>query len=45
MEQEESGYLNTIEVEFIHKINEEHMGDIADFLDHVLDTLEVLHSI
>lgn len=42
---EDSGYLNTIEVEFIHKINEGHMEDIADFLDHILETLEVLHGI
>ncbi|TQR18845.1 hypothetical protein [Psychrobacillus soli] len=44
-EQEESSYLDTIEVEFVHKINEEHMGDIADFLEHVLETLEVLNGI
>lgn len=44
-EQEASGYLDVIEVGFNHKINEEHMGDIADFLDHVLETLEVLTEI
>ena len=38
-------YLDTIEVDFIHKINEENMGEIADFLDHVLETLEALHCI
>ncbi len=41
-EQEASSYLDIIEVEFKSKLNEEHMGDIADFLDHVLETLEVL---
>lgn len=44
-EQEASGYLDIIEVSFNHKINEKHMGDIADFLDHVLETLEVLNEI
>ncbi|MFJ8065006.1 hypothetical protein ACIQYS_10280 [Psychrobacillus sp. NPDC096426] len=44
-EQKASGYLNTIDIEFIHKINEDHMDDITDFLDHVLETLEVLHRI
>lgn len=42
---EDSSYLNKIEVEFVQKINEEHMEDIADFLDHVLETLEVLNGI
>ncbi|MFJ7973152.1 hypothetical protein [Psychrobacillus sp. NPDC096389] len=41
----DSSYLNKIEVEFVQKINEEHMEDIADFLDHVLETLEVLNGI
>ncbi|MBO0603143.1 hypothetical protein I2483_15860 [Sporosarcina sp. E16_3] len=41
-EQEASSYLDIIEVKFKSKLNEEHMGDIADFLDHVLETLEVL---
>jgi hypothetical protein len=40
-----SRYLNTIEVAFSHKINEEHMGDIPDFLHHVLETLKVLNDI
>lgn len=44
-EQDTSSYLNTIEVEFIHKITEEHMGEIEDFLNHVLKTLEVLREI
>ncbi|MEI4770085.1 hypothetical protein WAX74_10590 [Psychrobacillus sp. FJAT-51614] len=43
--QEEPGYLDTIEVEFTRKINEEHMGEIEEFLEHVLETLEELHSI
>lgn len=44
-EQEASSYLNTIEMKFKHKINEAHMADIADFLEHVLETLEVLNGI
>jgi len=40
-----STYLDIIEVAFNHKINEEHMGDIADFLEHVLNTLKVLNGI
>jgi hypothetical protein len=44
-EQEAPNYLDIIEVSFNHKINEKHMGDIADFLDHVLETLEVLSDI
>jgi hypothetical protein len=44
-EQEALIYLDTIEVGFNHKINEDHMEDIADFLDHVLETLEVLIEI
>lgn len=44
-EQEASSYLDIIEVAFAHKINEKHMGDIADFLDHVIETLEVLNGI
>jgi len=44
-EQEASTDQNLIEVKFKSKINEEHMGDIADFLDHVLESLEVLNAI
>lgn len=44
-EQEASGYLDVIEVGFNHKINEGHMGDIAEFVDYVLETLEVLLEI
>jgi hypothetical protein len=44
-EKEASSYLDIIEVRFQHKINEEHMGDIEDFLYHVLETLEALNGI
>ncbi len=44
-EQEVSSYQDIIEVKFKSKINEEHMGDIADFLDHVLKTLESLNGL
>ncbi|TQR21423.1 hypothetical protein [Psychrobacillus vulpis] len=44
-EQEAQNYLDTIEVKFINKINEDHMSDITNFLDHVLETLEVLNGI
>lgn len=43
-DQQPSKYLDTIEVAF-SKINEEHMGDIPDFLHHVLATLNVLNDI
>ncbi|MFS0577097.1 hypothetical protein AB1K83_15775 [Sporosarcina sp. 179-K 3D1 HS] len=43
--QKTSSYVNTIEVKFKLKINEEHMGEIADFLDHVLKTVDVLLEI
>ncbi len=43
-DQQPSKYLDTIEVAF-NKINEEHMGDIPDFLHHVLETLKVLNDI
>lgn len=38
-------YLDIIELKFKTKINEEHMGDIPDFLYHVLETLDVLNRI
>ncbi|CAM3168464.1 hypothetical protein FITA111629_07445 [Filibacter tadaridae] len=44
-DQEESSYTDKIEVKFKAKINEENMGEIADFLYHVLETLEVLHRL
>ncbi|KAA0966334.1 hypothetical protein FQ087_08890 [Sporosarcina sp. ANT_H38] len=44
-EQGAPSYQDMIEVKFNSKINEEHMGDIADFLDSVLETLEVLNAI
>ena len=40
-----SNYLNRIELKFKPSINEEHMGDIPDFLYHVLETLKVLTRI
>jgi hypothetical protein len=43
-EQEASNYLDTIEVPF-NSINEDHMGDIEEFLDHVIESLEVLNEI
>lgn len=44
-EKDPTSYLNVIEVAFNHKINEDHMGDIGEFLDHVLETLDVLNEI
>lgn len=41
-EKDPTSYLNVIEVAFNHKINEDHIGDIEEFLDHVLETLDVL---
>jgi len=43
--QEASSYLDIIEVAIKPKINEENMDEIADFLDHVLETLKVLNEI
>jgi hypothetical protein len=43
--QETPSHLNMIEVKFNQKINEEHVHDIADFLEHVLESLEVLNGI
>lgn len=44
-EQEASGYLDIIELKFKRKINEDHMSDIRDFLQHVLESLKVLHQL
>lgn len=44
-EQDSSSYLDTIEVSFNHPINEDHMEDIEEFLNHVLESLEVLNQI
>lgn len=44
-EQENSNYLDRIELKFKRKINEEHMGDIPDFLYHVLESLKVLNQL
>lgn len=38
-------YLDTIEVKFKPKITEDHMREIGAFLDHVLETLEVLNTL
>ena len=43
--QEMSNYLNKIELKFKPKINEENIGDISDFLYHVLETLGMLNRI
>jgi hypothetical protein len=43
--QQASSYLDTIDMTFKSKINEEHMGDIADLLDHVLESLDELERI
>lgn len=42
---EQPSYVDTIDVRFSQKINEEHMGEIEEFLDHVLVTLQVLSEI
>ncbi|WP_203246361.1 hypothetical protein [Sporosarcina beigongshangi] len=43
--QQASSYLNSIDMNFKSKITEEHMADIAELLDHVLETLDVLKGI
>ena len=40
-----SSYTNTIEVRFAQKINEDQISDITMFLEHVLETLEILNKI
>ena len=42
---EASTFLDNIELSYHHKINEDHMGDIADFIDQVLETLKILNEI
>ncbi len=42
---EASSYMNQIEVRFTHQINEEHMDDIEELTDHILETLAVLIQI
>lgn len=44
-EQEAPGYLDLIEVQFVEKINEDHMEELADFLEHILESLEILQGI
>ena len=41
----ENGFLNTIDMEFHHKMNEENIEDISDFLEYTLATLEVLQDV
>ncbi len=43
--QEQVIYMDTVEIKFNHKINEEQMGQIHDFIDHVLQTLQELNTI
>lgn len=40
-----SSYLNSVEVKFKKKINEDQIGDISVFLEHVLETLDILKKI
>lgn len=42
---EESIYMNTIDLKFKDKINEDDMGDIPALIDHVLQTLAALKSV
>ncbi|WP_019415311.1 hypothetical protein [Paenisporosarcina sp. TG20] len=43
-EQKSANYTDSIEITFDHKIKEEHIDDISDFLEHVLETLKVLND-
>ena len=43
--QQASSYLDSIDMTFKSKMNEEHMVDIADLLDHVLESMDVLKGI
>lgn len=40
-----SSYINVIEVKFKQKINEDQISDIAMFLEHVFETLDILNKI
>ena len=42
---DETNYRNTIEVQFLPKINEENMNELPDFLESVLESLEILTDI
>lgn len=42
---EESTYINTIEIIFQPKINEDNMNEIPDFLESVIETLEIIKGI
>jgi hypothetical protein len=41
---EQVKYMNTIELAFPHKINEEHIRDIPKFVDHIVNTLNELNQ-
>ena len=43
--QQASSYLDSIDMTFKSKMKEEHMVDIADLLNHVLESLDVLKGI
>jgi hypothetical protein len=43
--EEQPKYLDTIEMKFNRKINEDQMGDIPGLIDHVLQTLTELSTI
>ncbi len=38
-------YLNSTKLMFDHKINEEHMADVPEFVDHVVETLRELNNV
>ena len=42
---QDSSYLDSIKLTYNQKINEEHMSDIENFIEHVLRTLAVLNEI
>ena len=44
-EQDAPSYRDMIEVKFEEKITEQHLGDIADFLNSVLEALDILNGI
>ncbi|MDT8859735.1 hypothetical protein N0O92_05775 [Alkalihalobacillus sp. MEB130] len=44
-EKDKISYTNTIELQFNHKINEEHMADIPGLVEHVLLTLQQLQRV
>ncbi|MNO88766.1 hypothetical protein D3C76_802310 [compost metagenome] len=42
---ETPSYMNTIEVRFVRRISEDHMGDIPGVIDHVIQTLRDLRDL